>query len=218
MPTLNIMHTHETVRNSGSSSSAPSLILPKRLTARNPAKTRKNAVETTKPHPKPLMIAERIAWVTEARLSGATAPHEMNPAVIAMAGQNTAGSMLRSLFVVDMLDLPALFRNYLLKTSPWTTKTDLARPRSRTAHLQLLQLASFWKCRIWRFPTTPVRVERVGRGDGRKLAGRWGTGGSRVGKGLPVQGTPCMARQNARCETQCRVSRTVRCPCAARRP
>jgi hypothetical protein len=27
----------------------------------------------------------------------------MNPAAIAIAGQNTAGSMLRSLFVVDML-------------------------------------------------------------------------------------------------------------------
>ncbi|MBB2673884.1 UNVERIFIED_ORG: hypothetical protein GGE44_003453 [Rhizobium esperanzae] len=106
MPTLNIMQTHEAVRNSGTSSSAPSLILPKRLIARNPAKIRKNAVETTKPHPKSPIIAESAAWVTEARLSGATAPHEMNPAAIAIAGQNTAGSMLRSLFAVDMLIPP----------------------------------------------------------------------------------------------------------------
>ncbi|GLR42700.1 hypothetical protein GCM10007880_32160 [Mesorhizobium amorphae] len=48
--------------------------------------------------------------MTEARLSGATAPHEMNAAVIPMAGQNTAGSTPRSLLVVGMLDLPDLFR------------------------------------------------------------------------------------------------------------
>lgn len=69
------------------------------------------------------MMAASVAFVTEARLSGAAAPHKMNAAVMIRAGQNTAVSMPRNLLVVDMRDLPNQFRNQFLKNSPWTSKT-----------------------------------------------------------------------------------------------
>jgi hypothetical protein len=87
------MQIHEAVRNSGRSSSCPSRILPKRLTARKSAKSRKPAEETTNPQPKSLMTVSRTTLAVEDKLLGNIVPQATKPRMINMAGQKTAGSI-----------------------------------------------------------------------------------------------------------------------------
>ena len=94
MPTLNIMAIQDGVRNSGFSSSRPSLILPKRLAARNTEKPRKNAVETTKLQPNQSMILPSTAPATVESPSGARQPHATKASTVPADMPNTAVSIL----------------------------------------------------------------------------------------------------------------------------
>ncbi|MNN49955.1 hypothetical protein D3C81_1645170 [compost metagenome] len=90
MPTLNIIAIHDDVLNSGCSSSWPSLIRPKRLKARNSAKPRKNAVESTKLQPNQSMMVSSSACDAVAIALGDSAPQVTNEAEITAAPQKTA--------------------------------------------------------------------------------------------------------------------------------
>ena len=77
MPALNIIATHETVRNSGSSSSRPSGMSPKRLSASQITKTT-NALEVSTKS-QPVLSITHVSALPEAvaRLLGADeAPHQ----------------------------------------------------------------------------------------------------------------------------------------------
>ena len=69
MPALNIIAIHETVLNSGCSSSRPSRMRPKRLNASHSAKTTKPVAARMKPQPPPRMTPLSIALDAALRLS-----------------------------------------------------------------------------------------------------------------------------------------------------
>ncbi|MNR21076.1 hypothetical protein D3C85_1379550 [compost metagenome] len=83
------MAIHDEVQNSGCSSSLPSLIRPKRLKARNSAKTRKNAVERTKLQPNESMMMSSSACEAVPTAWGQSDPPATNDAEITTAIQKT---------------------------------------------------------------------------------------------------------------------------------
>ena len=71
MPALNIIAIHDTVRNSGCSSSRPSRMRPKRLNASHSAKTTKPVAARMKPQPPPRMTPLSMALDDRAQALGA---------------------------------------------------------------------------------------------------------------------------------------------------
>jgi hypothetical protein len=78
IPALNIIATHETVRNSGCSPSRPSGILPYRLNASHSANTTKPLAASTNAQPPTFMIPASTAEATALNVSVDSAPHTMN--------------------------------------------------------------------------------------------------------------------------------------------
>ena len=93
IPALNIIAIHDTVRNSGRSSSRPSRTLPKRLKASTNANTRKPAVPITNTQPKVEMIQVSTSSATAPTPSASITPHRTNASEMPAAMKNTHGSM-----------------------------------------------------------------------------------------------------------------------------
>src|SRR5918999_5579771 len=94
IPALNIMATHDTVRNSGCSSCPPSRILPYRLKARYIEKARKPNDDSMNTQPKlGTRKLHSTASKTAARLSVKRMPHRTNTADVMAATQNTVESI-----------------------------------------------------------------------------------------------------------------------------
>ena len=92
MPALNIIATHDIVRNSGRSSSRPSRTRPKRLNASTPANTRNAAVESTNSQPNVEMIQLRTSSATTPTPSVSSTPHNTKASEMPAAIENTHGS------------------------------------------------------------------------------------------------------------------------------
>jgi hypothetical protein len=89
IPVANIIDTHENVENSGTESSAPSLMFPYRLNARYPENTTNAAVVNTNNHPKFLSNHPSVDVVVSPIASGLNAPHNTNATTTAAATKNT---------------------------------------------------------------------------------------------------------------------------------
>ena len=86
MPALNIIATHELVRNSGCSSSLPSRSLPKRESPRKAAKSRKLSVESTNSQPKFSITQLRTESAVLPRPSVSSTPQRTNATTTAAVG------------------------------------------------------------------------------------------------------------------------------------
>src|SRR5512145_1344161 len=89
MPALNIIAIHETVRNSGSSSSLPSGIVPKRPAASQMTKTTKTEARVTNSHPMFVTVQERAAEEAVPRLEVLANPQTRKPTASAAVTPKT---------------------------------------------------------------------------------------------------------------------------------
>jgi hypothetical protein len=89
IPALNIIATHETVRNSGFSPSRPSGIFPYRLTASHSANTTKPLAASTNAHPPAFMTPASTAAATALSVWVASVPQTMNATTSAAATPKT---------------------------------------------------------------------------------------------------------------------------------
>src|ERR687893_2229558 len=92
IPALNIIAIHDTVRNSGVSSSRPRGILPYLLIASQSAKTTNALAARTKAQPPPVMTPARTALATALSESVPNTPQAMNARTSAAATLNTTRS------------------------------------------------------------------------------------------------------------------------------
>ena len=92
MPALNIIAIHDTVRNSGASSSRPSGIRPYLLIASQSAKTTKPLAARTKAQPPPVMTPPSTAVATALSESVPSTPQAMNARTSTAATPNTTRS------------------------------------------------------------------------------------------------------------------------------
>ena len=93
MPALNIIAIHETVLNSGSSSSSPSGMRPYLLAARQITKITKKVVLRTKNQPVLVMTQSCAFAEAELRLSVLAMPHATKPMARRLVTEKTTGSM-----------------------------------------------------------------------------------------------------------------------------
>ena len=92
IPALNIMAIHDTVRNSGFSSSRPSGILPYLLIASHSANTTNPLAARTKAQPPPVMIALSTAEATALSDDVPSTPQAMKATMSPAATPNTTRS------------------------------------------------------------------------------------------------------------------------------
>ena len=109
IPTLNIIATQDDVRNSGSSSSLPSLILPYREKARKPTKIKNANVASMKTQPNVSMRNPKTAEATAERLSVKNTPHTTKSMEMPKEIQNTAGSIVEPADLRMVTHLPLTF-------------------------------------------------------------------------------------------------------------
>ena len=92
IPALNIIAIHETVRNSGASSSRPSGILPYLLTASHNAKMTNPLAARTNAQPPPVMTPPSTVEATALSDLELSTPHAMNATMRPAATPNTTRS------------------------------------------------------------------------------------------------------------------------------